>query len=373
MGVGVGVRIGGGIAIAGTRLVADGQRELRADTAAAAGSGGRYAHAHAHVHTYAYAYAYAPPEVTPPVTPPVTPSNSFPAPAQCVRDKGICDAFFSDEKAIGRLQLRSRPWLSQALVLVSQIIPRPIADTRTADRRSPSLTPAAVDLPEGRIGRLGGISRSWPGRPLVLPAARPPTWALSGHYPRPRYADDTLRSRSMPQSRSPSAPHEPDTSPTRLAERWGWWLYGFGAEGYSAVGQALFIPVVIERLAAQAGVQQADHTLACSRGADADSAAHSACVVPIAGLYIETSSLVLYTTTIATLVQLVLFLGLGGAADFGAHRKMLLMMFATACAIVTIGFLGLTQPQYYWVGCLLLIVSSACYGVTFVFHYAWIP
>lgn len=75
--------------------------------------------------------------------------------------------------------------------------------------------------------------------------------------------------------------------PVTNAELLGFYSYGWAAEGFSALATGVFFPIVLEELAAQAGVDHHNHTLPCSRTENG-----YICDVQLGTAFIDTSSAV---------------------------------------------------------------------------------
>lgn len=120
-----------------------------------------------------------------------------------------------------------------------------------------------------------------------------------------------------------------DTTPTTERELYGWYSYAIAAEVFAVSGTGSFLPVTLEQLARERGVLRSDGVTSCVKSA-ADSAARfllrrtddgrpdDTCVVNILGGKINTSSFVLYTTSLAVGVQALVLISISAIADYGA-------------------------------------------------------
>jgi UMF1 family MFS transporter len=157
-----------------------------------------------------------------------------------------------------------------------------------------------------------------------------------------------------------------DRSPITNEELRGWYSYGVAADGYSSF-IASFLPIVLKDLAANSAVERTNRSMKC------DTSGTYYCDVQLFGMYIDTSSLVLYATSISVLCQFILFASLGSLADFGSHRKQFMIGFGMFSAILGFGFSFVVNSSLWWLAYLLYILSNIVYGASFVFYYAWVP
>ncbi|KAI8901892.1 autophagy-related protein 22-like protein [Globomyces pollinis-pini] len=144
-------------------------------------------------------------------------------------------------------------------------------------------------------------------------------------------------------------------------------FYSFGTEGYSALAIAVFFPIILQSLAAYEAVQTKDRSQPCKvEGA-------YSCEVLIGSTYVDTSSLVLYATSISVFLQFILFSSLGSVADYGPNRKKFLMFFGYATGILGFCLAFVVKTSMYWVAFLIYIFSNTFFGASFVFFYSWVP
>ncbi|KAJ3324860.1 Autophagy protein 22 [Blyttiomyces sp. JEL0837] len=142
-----------------------------------------------------------------------------------------------------------------------------------------------------------------------------------------------------------------------------WYNFAFISEGYSALGTAIMIPIIIQTLAAESGYETSDHSIPCQTNVTQYS-----CVVNVGGTWIDTSS-----TSISVLGQLIFFFTLGALADYGGLRKNFLI--GTSIVATTFGvlFLTVTKSSLYWLAALFYIFGNIAYGFSYVFFYSWLP
>ncbi|ERF72477.1 Autophagy-related protein [Endocarpon pusillum Z07020] len=197
------------------------------------------------------------------------------------------------------------------------------------------------------------------------------------------------------EARAPGS-HDPryedeDPRPTSRKELAGWYSYGWAAEVFAICAMASFLPITLEQLARDRGVQLHDQSLPCSSGWNTTSLVkdrsaatirgsslfHSqeeppACVVHILGVEINTASFAMYTFSISVLVQTLIIISMSGAADHGRSRKTLLLAFAITGAVSTMLFLPVV-PKVYLLGALLAIIANTCFGASFVLLNSFLP
>ncbi|KAJ3125020.1 Autophagy protein 22 [Irineochytrium annulatum] len=159
-----------------------------------------------------------------------------------------------------------------------------------------------------------------------------------------------------------------DQSPVENDELKGFYAYGFAAEGYAALGSALFMPLIIETMAANSSVENSDKVTPCNTTVE-----NYSCSVHVGGAYIGPTSFFFYCTVIATLAQLLLFVSMGSFADYGGYRKKFLVGFGLATAIINALFITVVRDSLYWYGALIFIFSNVSYGASYVFCYAYVP
>ncbi|KAJ3321232.1 Autophagy protein 22 [Boothiomyces sp. JEL0866] len=161
--------------------------------------------------------------------------------------------------------------------------------------------------------------------------------------------------------------YELDHSPVEESELKGWYSFGVAAEGYSAVGTAVFFPLILSSLAQFNAYQNTDHTKPCNVSNT------DPCDVLIGTHYYDTAAIVFYATSISVLCQFILFASLGSLADHGSNRKLFLIVFGVITAILGIAVLFVTNNSLWWLAFILYIAGNTTYGAAFVFYYAWVP
>lgn len=188
---------------------------------------------------------------------------------------------------------------------------------------------------------------------------------------------------SNPEHPPPSYPGE-DTRPTSRKELLGFYAYSWAAEVFVVCGLGAFIPITLEDLArgSATAVLASDHSKACrpnglevaarEAGSGTPHTGGEQCVFSIFGSEINTASFAMYTFSISVLIQALLVVTMSAAADHGAYRKRLLLMFAFVGAIASMLFLPVT-PAVYLFGSLWAIVGNVCFGASFVLLNSFLP
>ncbi|ANB13080.1 Atg22p [Sugiyamaella lignohabitans] len=170
----------------------------------------------------------------------------------------------------------------------------------------------------------------------------------------------------------------------------GWFSYSWACEPFIVSAVGTYVPILLEQFARENGVWVKDRLTPCMDipgdggdispapgpklppGSGSGSNGPQKCVVPFFGVYIDTSSLALYTFSLSVLVQTIVVISMSGAADRGNFRKKLLIGFAVAGALITCGFLVVT-PKHYYVAALLAIFSNSAFGAVSVCGNAFLP
>ncbi|KAK9719215.1 Autophagy protein 22 [Basidiobolus ranarum] len=151
------------------------------------------------------------------------------------------------------------------------------------------------------------------------------------------------------------------------AELRAWYSYSWAIEPFSVSAMSVFIPLILESLAAEAGFKQ-DMVTPC----DTTEVGY-VCVVKFGSRYIDTNTYSLYIRAFAVAAQAVVFISCGAIADHGNWRKVLLLFFAVLGSLSGIAMLAAYKPQLYWVVALTSSVATICFGASYLFYAAYIP
>ncbi|KAJ1913205.1 Autophagy protein 22 [Tieghemiomyces parasiticus] len=149
-------------------------------------------------------------------------------------------------------------------------------------------------------------------------------------------------------------------------ELYGWYAISWAAEPYSAVVSSVFLPLVLDTLAKQAGFEP-DLVTPCDLAGASEN-----CLVKFGASWIHTTSLPLYCTAISVVLQAFTFVGLSSLADHGDWRKTFLIAFSVLGALSTIALFGIVRPELYGLAAALTIFSNLCFGALHVFFYAYL-
>ncbi|KAG6123740.1 Autophagy protein 22 [Claviceps humidiphila] len=162
-----------------------------------------------------------------------------------------------------------------------------------------------------------------------------------------------------------------DARPTSFKELLGWYMYGFAAEVYVVCGIGSFIPILLETLARENGVLLSDPTKSCGTS-DSKSDGDGQCVIYVLGIEINTASFAMYTFSVSVLLQALLVVSIGCAADHGHYRKKLLLYFAWIGALAVMSYVFISKETYL-LGALLTILSNTSFGASFVLLNSFLP
>ncbi|EUC51056.1 hypothetical protein COCMIDRAFT_80448 [Bipolaris oryzae ATCC 44560] len=171
-----------------------------------------------------------------------------------------------------------------------------------------------------------------------------------------------------------------DTSPTTPRELKGWYAYPIAAE-LSVHHTGAFLPVLLEQLARENGVFFSDpsrpcvsHSTSSRRASEKEAAPASSeqCMVTYLGMQMSTSSLALYTSSAAVLLQALVLVCLSSFADYGPYRKKMLMITSYTGSVASCLFIFIS-PSLYQLAPLLVIIGVACLGCSFVLLNAFLP
>jgi UMF1 family MFS transporter len=158
-----------------------------------------------------------------------------------------------------------------------------------------------------------------------------------------------------------------DKSPVEQREIRGFNFFGIATESFGGIAVSVFLPIILQSLAAGVAVESSDRVTPCR------AVGQYSCVVQIGTIFIDTSSLVLYATSISVLFQFILFTTLSALADYGNHRKQLMVILGLATAVLGVCFLFVTNVNLYWLAYIIFIFSNTLYGASYVFYYSFIP
>ncbi|KAG0228957.1 Autophagy protein 22 [Mortierella sp. GBA43] len=129
------------------------------------------------------------------------------------------------------------------------------------------------------------------------------------------------------------------------------------------------VPLLIQDVAANGGVQASDHSIPCDT-----SVADYKCVKRFFGdHYFDPGTLSLYVSSISAIVSFFISLSIAAVADHGAYRKRLLLVFAILGCLASVAFYLVTSPDMFWLTVVLSPLGWSCYNVSSVFSNAFLP
>eukprot|EP00741_Cyanophora_paradoxa_P003063 tig00000663_g2974.t1 len=140
---------------------------------------------------------------------------------------------------------------------------------------------------------------------------------------------------------------------TSKRELFGWYIYDFASSVYGTVVLGGYLPNLLKDLALAAADKHG--------------------YVYIGGIGLRPVSFVTMCTSVACLLQILLFLCLGAMADYGNLRKRLLVGFSLAGSLGTVLMFSLASAGLWWFGGILLIASNVSYGACLIFYNAYLP
>ncbi|KAG6363298.1 hypothetical protein INS49_008395 [Diaporthe citri] len=189
-------------------------------------------------------------------------------------------------------------------------------------------------------------------------------------------SEDMDRHSDSEPNHSPDPPSPPiryageDTRQTSPKELRGWYMYAFAAETYVICAIGSFIPILLESLARENGVQLKNGKPCGPSNEKSDD--DTQCVVHVLGLEINTASFAMYTFSASVLLQALLVVSISSFADHGQYRKKLLLAFAWLGSFCVMLYIFLTKETYVF-GAVLAIVSNVSFGASFVLLNSFLP
>lgn len=172
--------------------------------------------------------------------------------------------------------------------------------------------------------------------------------------------------------------------PTSKLEILGWCLYAWASEPFIVSCVGTYVPIILEQIARDNGVQSGDRISPCKGSRDdpgdgnlpfppplangtsnalANKPDATSCVLPVFNgkLYIDTSSYALYTFSFSVLIQTICVIAMSGAADRGSYRKKFLIFFGIFGALTTMCY-WLVRPNGYYMASFLAVIANSAYG-----------
>ncbi|KAI8322927.1 MFS general substrate transporter, partial [Martensiomyces pterosporus] len=156
-------------------------------------------------------------------------------------------------------------------------------------------------------------------------------------------------------------------TPVTRKELWAWYLYGIATEPFNTSIIGLYMSTALSLMAAMEGYEL-DHETPCDYNAT-----NYKCDYRWAGHWIDTASFPLYITTIASLIQAIMYISMGTLADHSKNRKRMMFLFAIFGGASCICLLGVRRSSLINTAAALYTLGSIGYGCSLVFYYAYIP
>ncbi|KAH8551292.1 autophagy-related protein 22-like protein [Umbelopsis sp. PMI_123] len=148
-------------------------------------------------------------------------------------------------------------------------------------------------------------------------------------------------------------------------EIWGWYMFGWAADGYTAATSGVFQPIIISSMATAGGRSTIDHTSKCTSS--------TACEVLFGTVWVSPTSYSLYSSAIAVVVQVFITISLGALADHSGNAKIYMFIFVLFGCISVMLWLALIDPTWYVGANILNIVGNVTYGAAYVFNAGYLP
>ncbi|KAG0232164.1 Autophagy protein 22 [Actinomortierella wolfii] len=173
--------------------------------------------------------------------------------------------------------------------------------------------------------------------------------------PKPKVQDVSSLSSTPPQYNVPEL---------KRTEAWAWvsksgvlYMQNISACGYGWTTTVVLIPVLVQDLAAQAGVQANNHALPC------DPAMKTRCVTWFVGAWLDPGTIALYVASLSSIVAFFISLSVAAIADHGNYKKPLLILFSMLGFAASLSFMSLTRPSLFWVAAILAPLGWSSYTV----------
>ncbi|KAJ3013021.1 UNVERIFIED_CONTAM: Autophagy protein 22 [Siphonaria sp. JEL0065] len=146
------------------------------------------------------------------------------------------------------------------------------------------------------------------------------------------------------------------------------YIYSLATEAMVIVVFTALSTVVLQNLAAGAGVEESDHSLRCNY-----TKPNYKCVTNIAGAWIDPSSFSLYTIAFSVLLQAVFFISLGALADHSSFRKKFMIIFMFLAILFCASLVAIRDSAWFLAASALVILSQITFGASYCFYNSYIP
>ncbi|KAI9339911.1 vacuole effluxer Atg22 like-domain-containing protein [Obelidium mucronatum] len=146
------------------------------------------------------------------------------------------------------------------------------------------------------------------------------------------------------------------------------YAFSLGTEPMVVVIFTALSTVVLQNMAAGAGVEESDHSVRCNYTVQ-----NYKCVTNIGGAWIDPSSFSLYTIATSVLLQAVFFISLGALADHSSFRKKFLVFFMLSSILLCCGMVTIRHSSLFLVASALQILAQLTFGASYCFYNSYIP
>ncbi len=150
-------------------------------------------------------------------------------------------------------------------------------------------------------------------------------------------------------------------------EIFGWAMYDWANSAFSTTVATVFLAPYVQSLAADAAKAEF-----LTRTGTEWTDASGNLIVHLAGIPLSPYSFMGYCISLSVLLQVFFLPVLGAIADYSHMRKLLMQIFATFGALMTIAMFFITG-SVWWLGGLLFILANLSLGASIVFYNAYLP
>lgn len=182
--------------------------------------------------------------------------------------------------------------------------------------------------------------------------------------------------------------------PLRRWEVWCWWLYELATAAYGSGAITFFFPLLAEHLAQRYAWETQlgkERPPACSDTSDGEECVK--CVpgqgevlvenggekelpnvrIDVGAISVDPVAYASFCISMSILLQVVFYLVLGPAADYGHWRRSILLV-ATVIGGSLTSLAGIVhKPRHYWAVGVLLVLTNSLFGLAFVAYNSWLP
>jgi UMF1 family MFS transporter len=151
-------------------------------------------------------------------------------------------------------------------------------------------------------------------------------------------------------------------------EIFGWAMYDWANSAFSTTIGTVFLAPYVQNLAADAAKVE----FLTRTGTAWSESSGQALIVHLLGIPISPYSFMGYCISLSVLLQVFFLPILGAIADYSHMRKMMMQIFATVGALLTVAMFFVTG-SIWWLGGLLFLFANLCLGASIVFYNAYLP